>query len=290
MAGSTLASSTGERVKAPGFISRFVANRLALVAALTLLVIGALAVLGPVLYPVDPFDMVGRPFQKPLGQHPLGTDVSGRDILAGLLHGASVSLSVGLISTAVATLAGVVIGALAGYYGGWLDELLMRLTDFFLTIPSFVLAVVLVAIFSPTLTSVTLAIALVSWPSVARLVRGEFLNQRSREYVQACRAIGMPDSQIIFVHILPNALPPVVVVSSLMVATAILTESGLSFLGLSDPNFVSWGYMIGVARSSLRTAWWMVAIPGLTIVITVLAINLVGEGINDALNPRLKQR
>ncbi len=277
-------------MKAPGFLARFVANRLALVAALALLAIGALAVLGPLLYAVDPFDMVGRPFQKPFGEHPLGTDVSGRDILAGLLHGASVSLSVGLISTLVATLAGVAIGALAGYYGGWLDELLMRLTDFFLTIPSFVLAVVLVAIFSPTLTSVTLAIALVSWPSVARLVRGEFMNQRSREYVQACRAIGMPDIQIIFVHILPNALPPVVVVSSLMVATAILTESGLSFLGLSDPNFVSWGYMIGVARSSLRTAWWMVAIPGLTIVVTVLAINLVGEGINDALNPRLKQR
>lgn len=277
-------------MKAPDFVSRFVANRLALVAALVLLAIGLLAVAGPALYGVDPFEMVGRPFQKPFGEYPLGTDVSGRDVLAGLLHGASVSLSVGLVSTLAATLVGVAIGALAGYYGGWIDEGLMRLTDFFLTIPSFVLAVVLVAIFSPTLSSVTLAIAVVSWPSVARLVRGEFMNQRSREYVQACRVIGMPDLRIMFVHILPNALPPVVVVSSLMVATAILTESGLSFLGLSDPNVVSWGYMIGVARSSLRTAWWMVAIPGLTIVITVLAINLVGEGINDALNPRLKQR
>jgi len=268
----------------------FVKNRLALIAAIVLMFIGAMALLGPYLYPVDPFDMVGRPFQTPFGEHPLGTDVSGRDILAGLLHGASVSLSVGLISTVVATLLGVTFGATAGYYGGWLDEVLMRITDFFLTIPSFVLAVVLVAIFSPTVTSVTLAIAIVSWPSVARLMRGEFINQRSREYVQACHAIGMSDWKIIFVHILPNALPPVVVVSSLMVATAILTESGLSFLGLSDPNVVSWGYMIGVARSSLRTAWWMVAIPGLTIVVTVLAINLVGEGITDALNPRLKQR
>lgn len=277
-------------MKSNSFAGRFVENRLAFGAALILLVIAALAVLGPWLYDIDPFDMVGQPFQRPFGERPLGTDVSGRDILAGLLHGASVSLSVGLISTAVATTIGIVVGALAGYHGGWVDEVLMRLTDFFLTIPSFVLAVVLVAIFTPTQTSVILAIAVVSWPSVARLVRGEFIHQRSREYVQACHAIGMSHARIIFAQILPNALPSVVVVSSLMVATAILTESGLSFLGLSDPNAVSWGYMIGAARSSLRTAWWMVAIPGLTIVVTVLAINLVGEGINDALNPRLKQR
>ncbi len=272
------------------FLGRFARNRLAVAGSLVLLVVGLVAVLGPWLYEVDPFDMVGRPFQKPFGEPFLGTDVSGRDILAGLLHGASVSLAVGLISTLMATITGVMVGALAGYFGGWIDEVLMRLTDFFLTIPSFVLAVVLVAIFSPTLTSVTLAIALVSWPSVARLMRGEFMSQRSREYVQACQVVGMGHTRIIFLHILPNALPPVVVVSSLMVATAILTESGLSFLGLSDPNVVSWGYMIGVARSSLRTAWWMVAIPGVTILVTVLAINLVGEGINDALNPRLKQR
>jgi peptide/nickel transport system permease protein len=277
-------------MKSSSFVARFAQNRLAMAGAFVLACVTGMALLGPLLYGVDPFDMVGRPFQLPFGEYLLGTDVSGRDILAGLLHGASVSLSIGLISTLVATVIGVTVGAIAGYYGGWLDEVLMRLTDFFLTIPSFVLAVVLVAIFSPTTTSVTLAIALVSWPSVARLMRGEFINQRSREYVQACHTMGMKDAEIIFFQILPNALPPVVVVSSLMVATAILTESGLSFLGLSDPNVVSWGYMIGVARSSLRTAWWMVAIPGITIVITVLAINLVGEGINDALNPRLKSR
>lgn len=272
------------------FLSRFVRHRIAAVAAVVLAILGLVALLGPMVYDVDPFDMVGRPFQPPGGEPWLGTDVSGRDILAGLIHGASVSLAVGLVSTLMATGVGIFFGALAGYYGGWWDEVLMRITDFFLTIPSFILAVVLVAIFSPTLTSVTLAIAVVSWPSVARLMRGEFLNHRSREYVQACRSMGMSDLKIIFVQILPNAIPPVVVVSSLMVATAILTESGLSFLGLSDPNVVSWGYMIGVARSSLRTAWWMVAIPGVTIVLTVLAINLVGEGINDALNPRLKER
>ncbi len=273
------------------FWQRFSQNRPAVGGALVLAMVVLAAAGGPSLYGVDPFDMVGRPFQPPFSGSPwLGTDVSGRDILAGLVHGASVSLAIGLVATLAATAVGVTLGALAGYHGGWIDEVLMRITDFFLTIPSFVLAVVLVAIFSPTITSVTASIAIVSWPSVARLVRGEFITQRSREYVQACHAMGMRDREIIFLQILPNALPPVVVVASLMVATAILTESGLSFLGLSDPNVVSWGYMIGVARSSLRTAWWMVAIPGVAIVITVLAINLLGEGLNDALNPRLKQR
>ena len=274
----------------PGFLQRFARNRQALAGAIVLAIVLVAAAIGPVAYGVDPFDMVGRPFMLPFGDPWLGTDVSGRDILAGILNGASVSLAIGFISTLVATLIGITVGAIAGYYGGALDEALMRLTDFFLTIPSFVLAVVFVAVFSPTTTTVTVAIALVSWPSVARLMRGEFIKQRAQEYVQACKAIGMRDPAIILVQILPNALPPVVVVSSLMVATAILTESGLSFLGLSDPNVVSWGYMIGVARSSLRTAWWMVAIPGVAIMVTVLAINLVGEGINDALNPRLRQR
>jgi peptide/nickel transport system permease protein len=255
-----------------------------------LALIGLLAVVGPLVYPVDPFDMVGRPFSPPLREHPLGTDVSGRDILAGIIHGASVSLLIGIVASFGATVIGVVVGAVAGYYGGLLDDFLMRTAEFFLTIPSFILAVVLVAIFSPSVVSITAAIAIVSWPSVARLTRGEFIAQREREYVQAARALGMPNWEIILVQILPNALPPVIVVSTLTVATAILTESGLSFLGLGDPNLVSWGYMIGVARTALRVAWWMAAIPGLMIVITVIAINLAGEGLNDALNPKLRAR
>ncbi len=272
------------------FWRRYRRNRAAVAAAFVLILILAVAVAGPLLYPVDPFDMVGRPFQPPLQRFLLGTDVAGRDILAGLLHGARVSLLIGVLASVVATAIGVGIGALAGYYGGWIDNLLMRITEFFLTIPSFVLAVVLVAIFSPTVFSITFSIAIVSWPSVARLTRGEFIAHRDREYVLGARALGMPDREIILLQILPNALPPIIVVSSLMVATAILTESGLSFLGLSDPNVVSWGYMIGVARTVLRTAWWMAAIPGVMILITVLAINLVGEGLNDALNPRLRRR
>jgi len=273
-----------------GFWRRFRNNRAAVGGLAALVAVVALALAGPMFYPVDPFDMVGQPSVPPGGEQILGTDVAGRDLLAGLLHGGRVSLLIGFMASLAATLVGLVLGATAGYYGGRIDDLIMRTTEFFLTIPSFVLAVVLVAIFSPTILHITVAIAVVSWPSVARLARAEFLAHRDREYVQGCRAIGMPDREIILLQILPNALPPVIVVSSLMVATAILTESGLSFLGLGDPNQVSWGYMIGVARSVLRTAWWMAAIPGAMIVVTVLAINLVGEGLNDALNPRLKQR
>lgn len=272
------------------FWRRYRQNRAAVGGGAVLLIIVLVAVFGPWLYPTDPFDMVGRSISAPLDEFPLGTDVSGRDILAGIIHGARVSLLIGIVASLCATVIGVTFGALAGYYGGMLDDFLMRSTEFFLTIPSFVLAVVIVAIFSPTVVTVTAAIAVVSWPSVARLARGEFIAQRDREYVQACRAMGMRDWEIIVFQILPNALPPIIVVGSLMVATAILTESGLSFLGLGDPNVVSWGYMIGVARTVLRLAWWMAAIPGITILVTVLAINLVGEGLNDALNPRLKQR
>ena len=272
------------------FWRRYRQNRAAVGGMVVLALIGLLAIAGPLVYPVDPFDMVGRPFSPPLRDYPLGTDVSGRDILAGIIHGASVSLLIGIVASLGATVIGVAIGAVAGYYGGLVDDLLIRTAEFFLTIPSFILAVVLVAIFSPSVVSITAAIATVSWPSVARLTRGEFIAQREREYVQAARALGMRNWEIILVQILPNALPPVIVVSTLTVATAILTESGLSFLGLGDPNLVSWGYMIGVARTALRVAWWMAAIPGLMIVITVIAINLAGEGLNDALNPKLRAR
>lgn len=275
---------------AADFWRRFSRNRAAVAGLVVLAAVVIAALAGPLLYPIDPFDMIGRPSVPPSARYPLGTDVSGRDILAGLLHGGRVSLLIGIVASLMATLVGLIVGALAGYYGGVVDNLLMRCTDFFLTIPSFVLAVVLVAIFSPSIVSVTAAIAVVSWPSVARLARAEFIAQRDREYVQAARAIGMSGLEIILRQILPNALPPVIVVSSLMVATAILTESGLSFLGLSDPNVISWGYMIGVARTVLRVAWWMSAIPGVTILVTVLCINLVGEGLNDALNPRIQKR
>jgi peptide/nickel transport system permease protein len=261
------------------------------VVGLTILALIILAaIFGPALYGINPFDMNGRPNLPPSRAFPLGTDVSGRDVLAELFAGARVSLFVGFAASLGATVLGTLVGAPAGYFGGWTDDILMRVADFFLTIPSFVLAVVIVAIVTPTVWTITATIAIVLWPSMARIVRGEFLGQRNRDYVLACRGLGMGHLEIIVRQILPNALAPIVVVSSLTVATAILTEAGLSFLGLSDPNVISWGYMIGIDRAMLLVAWWVPAIPGAAILLTVLAINLVGEGLNDTLNPRLRER
>jgi peptide/nickel transport system permease protein len=190
----------------------------------------------------------------------------------------------------VALLLGITVGALAGYHGGWLDSLLMRFTELFQAIPGFAFAVVLVAIFQPTVYSIVAAIALVSWPPVARLVRSEFLSLRQRDFVQAALLEGQSSGKIIFRQILPNAVSPIVVMGSLMVASSILLESALSFLGLGDPNMMSWGYMVGAARSALHQAWWIAVFPGLAIMVTVLALNLVGEGLNDGLNTRLDGR
>ena len=274
------------------FWKRFARNKGAVIGLVILLAVVILAVVAPFLYPESPWRMVQRPFLEPMAMDGFwfGTDTLGRDIGAGLAHGARVSLLVGLVSTAVALLIGVTLGALAGYYGGLLDDALMRFTEFFQTIPNFALAIVLVAIFQPSLTSIVAAIAIVSWPPVARLVRGEFLSLRSREFVQASVVIGQSNPRIILTQILPNAMSSVIVMASLMVATAILLESSLSFLGLGDPNQMSWGYMIGAARTVLRQAWWMSFFPGIAILLTVLALNLVGEGLNDALNPRLARK
>lgn len=271
-----------------GVFSRFLRHRPAVLGLVLLTGVVLAAVLAPVLYPVDPFALVGQPFQPPLSAHVLGTDMLGRDMAAGVLHGARTTLLVGVIATLIAILVGVTIGGLAGYFGGRVDALLMRLTELFQTIPFFLFAILIVAVMTPSLRSVIFAIAVVSWPPMARLVRGEFISVRNREYVQSCVAMGMGHLRIIFLHILPNTLSAIIVTGSLMVATAILIESGLSFLGLSDANTMSWGFIIGSGRSVLRTAWWICAIPGVAILLTVMAINLVGDGLNDALNPRLK--
>ncbi|MGH7192438.1 MAG: ABC transporter permease, partial [Candidatus Saccharimonadales bacterium] len=250
-------------------------------------VVAVIAIVGPALRPHNPFTLVGTPFMPPFGQYPLGTDMLGRDELTAIIYGARTSLLIGLLATAFATILGLLLGGFAGYYGGRLGELLMRLTELFQTIPSFIFAIVIVAILSPSLKTVVLAIAVVSWPPMARLVRGEVQALRNREFIHACVLTGLTDLRIIFGHILPNCLSSIIVTGSLMVATAILTEYALAFLGLSDPNIMSWGFMVGAGRDFLQQAWWLCAIPGLAIALTVLAINLVGDGLNDALNPRL---
>ena len=270
------------------FLRRFVRHRPAVLGLVILLSVVACALLAPVLHPASPFSLSGQPFQAPFGQYLFGTDQLGRDLAAALLYGARTTLLIGLVATAIAVLVGVTIGGLAGYYGGRVDSWLMRLTEIFQTIPFFLFAILLLAVLTPSIANVIIAIAVVSWPPMARLVRGEFIAMRDREFVLACISMGMSHTRIILRHILPNTLSSIIVTASLMVATAILIESSLSFLGLSDPNVMSWGFIIGAGRTAIRSAWWVCAIPGIAILLTVMSINLVGEGLNDALNPRLR--
>lgn len=272
------------------FLRIFFSRPIPLVGIVIFAVIVALALLAPLLFARGPFTIVGMPLLPPGAPGLLaGSDVLGRDMAVGLAYGARISLLVGITSTLCAVGIGVLLGAVAGYYGGWLDDLLMRVTEFFQIIPSFVLLMVLVAFLQPSLSSTVIGIALVTWPQVARVVRGEFLSLRGREFVQAARTLGMRDARIIFTQVLPNALPPIIVVGSMMVGSAILTESALSFLGLGDPNLLSWGSMIGGSRSAMWVAWWTTVLPGLAIMITVLALNFIGDGLNDALNPRRRR-
>lgn len=273
------------------FWRRFRRNRGAVVGLGILVLVLLLSATASLLFPGSPWDMAAAPFMPPgeMGML-LGSDSLGRDVAAGIAHGARISLLVGAVSTAAALCIGVTLGAIAGYAGGIVDDALMRFTEFFQTIPSFVFAILLVAIFSPSIGSIVFAIAVVSWSPVARVVRAEVLSLRSREFVQAAQVLGKAPLAIVLTDVLPNALSPIIVLSSLMVATAILTESALSFLGLGDPNLMTWGFLIGAGRSVIRIAWWMSVFPGLAIFLTVLALNLVGEGLSDALNPRLARR
>jgi len=269
------------------FWQRFLGNPRVLLGLAWLALVLVIAVFAPLLAPNDPFEIVTDPFLRPFGEYLFGTDSLGRSMWAGLAHGARTTLIIASVATLASVAFGTVLGALAGFFGGLIDDVLMRLTEFFQTIPSFIFAIVLVAILAPSATSLIVAIAVVSWPPIARVVRGEVLSVKSREFVQAAVLAGQADLAILFKQVLPNTLSPLIVTGSLLVATAILIESALSFLGLGAPNLMSWGFMVGAGRSFLRDAWWLVTIPGIAILLTVLSINLVGEGLNDALNPRL---
>lgn len=269
----------------------FAANRSAVLGLFVLGLVVLGAIFGPMLYPIDPFEMVWAPFSPPGEQgFLLGTDYLGRDLTAMILSGARVSLLIGLAAAFVSIAIGVTVGALAGYYGGIVEEILMRITEFFQVLPTLLFSMVLVALFGASLAMITFAIGVVSWTAVARITRAEFLRIKEMEFVLASRALGATNRRLMFGVILPNALPPIIVQSALMIGTAILFEAGLSFLGLTDPNVVSWGQIIGSNRQYILDAGYTVTIPGLAIFITVLATSLVGDGMNDALNPKLRQR
>ncbi|HEY0183696.1 MAG TPA: ABC transporter permease [Rhodopila sp.] len=269
---------------------RFARNRMALFGAAVLLALLALVVLSPLLYPGDPFRLAGPPLQPPDRRFLLGTDTLGRDVAAEIAYGARTSLLIGVGATLAAILFGSILGGLAGYYRGMVDVVLMRVTEFFQTIPAFILALLIVAILSPSVPTEVLAIAAVSWPGIARLVRGEFVALGGREFVLACSGLGASDARIIVRHLLPNCASSIIAVGSLLIGTAILIESGLAFLGLGDPNVMSWGLIISAGRAVLRSAWWICTFPGIAILLTVLGINLVGDGLNEALNPGLRDR
>jgi len=270
----------------------FIRNKAAVFGLILLTGIILMTLFGSSFYDQDPKRIIDRPLLGPgEGDAPaFGTDYLGRDVLAGVVNGGTISLSVALVSVVLVVIIGVTVGALAGYYGGWLDTLLMRVTEVFQVLPALLFAMVVVALFEPSTRTIAVAIGLASWPGTARLTRAEFLRLKNLEFVKAARAIGASDFRIISRVILPNAMPPLIVTTTLIMGAAILFESGLAFLGLGDPNSQSWGQMIGLNRQTFLNGWWTVTFPGLAIFATVLSFSLIGDGLQDAFNPKLRGR
>jgi peptide/nickel transport system permease protein len=269
----------------------FTANRLAMGGLVVVVVLMLASMLAPVLAPYDPgIQNLANRLARPSAAHWLGTDELGRDILSRILFGGQVTLGMVVAVVIMVAPLGLAIGCIAGYFGGTLDRVLMRVTEFFQVLPALLFAMVVVTLFSPTLLTITLAIGIVSWTGTARLTRAEFMKYRNLEFVRAERAIGASHARILWRVILPNALPPLIVSATLAIGSAILFEAGLSFLGLGDQNRMSWGLMIGASRQYVLSCWWAVAFPGAAIFVTVLAVSLIGDGLNDALNPKLRER
>jgi len=270
----------------------FVRNKAAVGGLIILIGVILMTYLGPLFYDQDPTRIVARPIQGPGTEDAplLGTDYLGRDVLAGVINGGSTTLRVAAVAALLIAFIGMTIGALAGFYGGWVDNLLMRFTEIFQVLPALLFSMVVVALFDPTPTTISIAIGIVLWPQLARLTRAEFLRLKNLEFVKAERAIGASDLHIMFKVILPNAFPPLIVAFTLVMGSAILFEAYLAFLGLGDPNELSWGLMIGLNRPTFLTSWWTITFPGLAIFLTVLSLSLIGDGIQDAYNPKLRGR
>ncbi len=274
-----------------GFWRALRRNRLALAGGVVVVCLASLALLAPVISPRDPNRLdVKRILDAPSKAHPLGTDQLGRDVLSRMLYGARVSLAVGFVSVGIAAAIGIVLGSLAGYHGGTTDAMVMRLVDLMLVFPRFFLLLAVLAFLRPSIWTIMTVIGLTGWMSVARLVRAEFLSLKEREFVLWSQSIGATAFRIIWRHILPNAMAPVLVAMTLGIPAAILTESGLSFLGLGvQPPHATWGNILNEGKDAIEIGWWLSVYPGLAILVTVLSYNLLGEGIRDALDPRLRQ-
>ncbi len=273
-----------------GFWPRFRRQPTALFGIAVLGLLLFMALFAGVLAPGDPFATSRAVFLPPSPAHPFGTDDLGRDLYRSVIHGARVSLAVGIITTVISTAIGVLVGACAGYFGGFVDDILMRLTELFQVVPRFFLVLIAVALFKGGIGLIILLLGLTYWPGAARLLRGQVLSLRNREHVVAARAIGVPEYAILVRHVLPMALPPIITLAALTVGGAILVEAGLSFLGLGDRNVVSWGMLLNDAQQFVRRAWWLSTFPGLAITVTVLGLNLLADALNEAWNPRLSRR
>jgi peptide/nickel transport system permease protein len=273
------------------FWRAFRRNKLALIGGVVVVILVALALLAPAIAPWDPNRPdVRKILDAPSKAHPLGTDQLGRDVLSRMLYGARVSLAVGFVSVGIATMIGIALGAAAGYHGGTIDALVMRLVDLMLVFPRLFLLLAVLAFLRPSIWTIMAVIGLTGWMSVARLVRAEFLSLKEREFVLWSQSIGASSFRTIWRHILPNAIGPVLVAMTLGIPAAILTESGLSFLGLGvQPPHATWGNILNEGKDAIEIGWWLSAYPGLAILVTVLSYNLLGEGIRDALDPRLRQ-
>ncbi len=266
-------------------------NKRAMIGLYIVVIVFLLAILAPVVSPYSPTKIsLKNKLDAPSSAHWLGTDKLGRDVLARIIYGSRISILVGIIAVGISGTIGIFLGAIAGYFGKWIDVFIMRLVDILLAFPSILLAIALVAVLGASLFNVILAIALVSWVGYARMVRGEFLRLKELEFVEGARAMGLSDFKIIFKHILPNAMAPVIVMATLGLAGAIISESSLSFLGLGvQPPTPSWGGMLSEGRTVIRQAWWIPTFPGIAILLTVLAFNLLGDGLRDALDPKMKE-
>ncbi|MGA2785598.1 MAG: ABC transporter permease [Candidatus Bathyarchaeia archaeon] len=273
------------------FWFRYKKNRAAVMGLIIVACASFVAVTAPFLTPYAPLQTsTGVPLKPPTVSHPLGTDDLGRDIFTGMVYGAQTALIVGLLATAIAAGIGTTVGMISGYHSGKVDDVLMRITESFIIIPVFFMAMVLMAFLGQSISNVILVVGVLSWPRVARLVRADFLTFREREFVKAARMDGASKSDIMVREILPSVTPTIIVASTLEIASAILYEASLSFLGLGDANVASWGVMLKYAQPYIYQAWWAIMFPGLAITILVLALNEMGDGLNDALNPRLKEK
>lgn len=269
-------------------IKKALSNPLAMAGFIIIAMVLLLALLAPIIAPYDPDDInVKAILLAPSAEHWMGTDGLGRDVFSRMLHGGRISLLVGLVAVGISTAIGILLGAIAGYYRGWVDTFIMRLVDVMLSIPSFFLILAVIAFLTPSIINIMIVIGLTSWMGVTRLVRAEFLSLSDREFVMASRTLGAKDARLIFKHLLPNSLTPIIVSAVLGIASAVLMESGLSFLGLGvQAPQASWGNILTDGKEYIQFAWWLSLFPGLAILLTVLGYNLLGEGLRDALDPR----